>query len=80
MTDRIVDITGRDFHMLHVVGLDHCQNHRSYWLCRCECGNTVVLCKSCFAYKSSKQKSCGCYRSLESARRMTALHERRRSA
>lgn len=80
MRDRIVDITGRDFNMLHVIGLDHCENHRSYWLCRCECGKIITLRKDHFAYTGSKQKSCGCYHRLESSRRMTALHERRRLA
>ena len=78
--DRVVDITGRDFNMLHVVGLDHCENRRSYWLCRCECGNTVVLRKSHFAYRGSKQVSCGCYRNKKSSERMKERHQRRRSA
>jgi hypothetical protein len=75
--NRIVDITGNDYNMLHVIGLDHCEKKRSYWLCKCECGKIVILRKDHFAYKHSKQKSCGCYHRKESSKRMTERHRKK---
>lgn len=75
---RIVDISGNDYHMLHVVGLDYCEKKRSYWICRCECGKVVSLRKDYFAYEWSKQKSCGCLHRKVSSERMTEIHRKRR--
>lgn len=68
---QIIDITGNTYNMLQVEGFDRCENGRSYWICRCECGKIVSLRKDLFAYTYSKQKSCGCYHRKESSKRMT---------
>jgi hypothetical protein len=75
---RIVDITGNKYNMLEVLSFDHCENRRSYWKCRCDCGNIVILRKGHFAFKGSKQKSCGCWHRKESSIRMTERHRKAR--
>ena len=56
------DITGQKFGRLTVVGLDEqkSSSQRSYWLCKCDCGNpkiqSVYLCQ----LTSGKTSSCGC--------------------
>lgn len=37
-----IDITGRRFGMLTVLGYDHSFNRNTYWLCKCDCGDTAT--------------------------------------
>lgn len=60
---RVVDLTGQKFNKLTVVKRvsDHIQpsgQHSTMWLCRCDCGNEVVVRGS--HLKNEKTKSCGC--------------------
>lgn len=75
-----IDISGNDYGLLHVITLSHIENGRSYWVCRCKCGKEIILRKDSFAYKYSKQKSCGCLHRSNSSKRMLKYHERRRAA
>lgn len=34
------------------------ENHRAYWLCQCDCGNTKIVSSKCL--RDGKTKSCGC--------------------
>lgn len=58
------DLTGKVFGRLTVIKLDHlqkCKNStksRSYWLCKCECGNEKVVRSDCLT--TGNTKSCGC--------------------
>lgn len=72
--EQTIDITGNKYGKLLVLGFHHCENGRSYWTCECECGRIVILRKSHFAYKYSKQKSCGCLRDSLSSERMKERH------
>lgn len=74
----LVDITGNRYNNLVVQGFLYSEGHRSYWLCKCDCGKFVTLRKDNFAYKYSHQKSCGCLRSIASSERMRERHEKRR--
>ena len=77
--NKIVDITGAQYNMLYVLGFSHIDKHRkSYWICRCDCGNIVTLRKSSFAYKYSRQKSCGCLHRKQSSDRLLKYHENRK--
>lgn len=71
---RVVDITGNQYNRLTVIGFDHCENKRSFWKCRCDCGKVVILRKDHFAYKYSRQKSCGCLHRQRSSEYMKELH------
>lgn len=58
------NLIGMKFGRLTVIdyAADHIQKsgkHRTQWLCRCECGNTVIA--QSFNLKSGNTKSCGCY-------------------
>lgn len=51
------DETGNKYGKLTVIALDHV-NNKAYWLCKCECGNTKVVCGD--KLRSGNTKSCGC--------------------
>ncbi|OPY70007.1 MAG: hypothetical protein A4E63_01743 [Syntrophorhabdus sp. PtaU1.Bin050] len=56
---RLKDISGQTFNRLTVISHSHRGNHRqSYWLCRCDCGNTVVVARNNLV--TGQVKSCGC--------------------
>ena len=76
MAQELIDISGKKYGKLTVISFHHIGNRRrSYWLCECECGNRVVLRKDSFAYKSSKQKSCGCLHRKNSKERITKINK-----
>lgn len=68
MAQQLIDITGKTYNFLKVIGFSHIgKRRRSYWDCEClKCGNVVTLRKDAFAYSCSKQKSCGCWHVEES--------------
>ena len=57
MTKRI-DLTGKKFGRLLVLGLSHSHDGNLYWSCRCECGKQSVV--AALSLKSGRTKSCGC--------------------
>ncbi len=55
------DLTGKTFGRLTVIGLSDLKNDKNrsrLWICKCECGNTVV--KDTIHLKNGHAKSCGC--------------------
>ncbi|MBP5172824.1 MAG: hypothetical protein J6W74_00235 [Bacteroidales bacterium] len=71
---RYRDITGDTFGHLTAIRYDHKGKHRTYWLCRCDCG------KECFISRqnliSGKTRSCGHLRA--NSRAITRGHFRKR--
>lgn len=69
---KIKDITGQKFGYLVAVKFIKRENNRTYWLCRCECGN------ECIAYTSQLAKgdkvSCGCKQNKIHGLTYTRLH------
>ena len=59
----IKDETGNRFGKLLVLKFSHKENQRTYWICRCDCGNEKIVSKS----RLINLKSCGClvYRSCK---------------
>ena len=69
---KLIDITGKQFNFLKVIGLDEDRNIKEkerierkeitaapiYWLCQCECGNVISTCYQ--SLKNGYTKSCGC--------------------
>lgn len=53
----IKDLTGKVFGKLKVLSFHHTDGH-SYWNCRCECGNDIIVKGKTLS--SGKTKSCGC--------------------
>ena len=52
------DISGKTFNRLYVNRLAYVNKGRSYWLCRCQCGNEKIVAGN--NLKSGQTKSCGC--------------------
>ena len=53
------DLVGKKFGMLTVLKYDHTNsNYRSYFLCKCDCGNKKVIARSSLI--AGRSKSCGC--------------------
>lgn len=55
-----VDLTGRRFDRLKVIERKSPPNNRRecYWLCKCDCGNRVVV--AAYSLKNGLSRSCGC--------------------
>lgn len=59
---RRIDITGKVFGKLTVLGYSHTDRFKqSCWRCRCDCGNEIVAVGKNLRY--GKSKTCGCTRS-----------------
>lgn len=56
---QVKDLTGKIFGRLTVLKLSHIKRI-SQWLCKCECGNEVVVTGNSMVIGDTK--SCGCYR------------------
>ena len=73
MAQKLIDVTGNRYGRLTVLGFSHMgARRRSYWLCKCDCGNEIILRKDNFAYDYSHTKSCGCLKTEASRERMNA--------
>lgn len=55
---KIIDLTNQKFGRLKVLQFAEIKNHKSYWMCKCNCGNVVKV--SSWMLKSGHTKSCGC--------------------
>ena len=60
MSGNIKDITGNKYGRLTVIGFDHQKGNRTYWKCKCDCGNECVRRKDTLTDKKTIS-SCGCY-------------------
>lgn len=49
---------GKKFGRLTVIKFDHKKKYESYYLCRCDCGNSHIVAKN--SLKQGNTKSCGC--------------------
>ena len=56
---KFIDLTGQKFGRWTVLKRAENKGHFTSWLCKCECGNEVVVLGN--NLKSGKTKSCGCY-------------------
>lgn len=59
-----IDLTGRRFGRLTVLGKVGAYKYDTYtisrWLCRCDCGKTIVVLGN--GLKQGRTRSCGCLR------------------
>lgn len=70
-----IDLSGQKFGKLVVLGYSHNDKRRkSYWLCRCDCGNEVVVSGS--NLKSGNTSSCGCVENENRNRLMQSFTEK----
>lgn len=56
---RIKNICGLRYGQLVVVSFSHTEKGSSYWVCKCDCGNTKTI--KAESLKSQSTKSCGCF-------------------
>lgn len=61
------DLTGEKYGRLTVIKLHGIENYRSYWLCKCDCGEEKVICGA--SLYGGNSRSCGCY-ALEIRRKL----------
>lgn len=62
---KFVNEVGNRYGKLTVIAQDEelsIKNHRAYWICKCDCGNTITTSSKCL--REGKTKSCGCLLSL----------------
>ena len=52
------DLTGQKFNYYTFLQWDSVKNKKTYWICKCDCGNVRVV--QAYNVKSGKSKSCGC--------------------
>lgn len=64
---RPIDLSGRRFGRLLVIGRDMIRPGRPHWLCRCDCGNWHAV--AGFALRRGAVVSCGCARRDPEVRR-----------
>ncbi len=57
---RLIDLTGKRFEKLVVLSQSENKHGRTYWLCRCDCGNKKII--SGKELNRGTTKSCGCLR------------------
>ena len=62
------DITGQRYGRLVALFVSHKKNYRTYWMCKCDCGNEKAVAIS--QLTSGKTKSCGCLNRELSSERM----------
>lgn len=61
---RVQDITGEEFGLLTVEGLDRVTDGKAYWRCKCKCGGkTVVITGN---LRCGTTESCGCLKAIKS--------------
>ncbi|OPY84201.1 MAG: hypothetical protein A4E65_00339 [Syntrophorhabdus sp. PtaU1.Bin153] len=58
-----IDLTGKVFGHLTVLGFHEKKNGSQYWLCKCDCGKTVIIQRSNMT--SGTTKSCGCMKGFK---------------
>jgi len=56
----MIDLTGKRFGKLTALSIDHKSGRRTYWDCRCDCGNHRIV--SGDHLRGSEVKDCGCQR------------------
>lgn len=61
-----LSLVGHKYGRLTVVGEGKKRGRVIYWLCQCECGNTIET--AACSLRGGKTKSCGCYRRETTAR------------
>lgn len=57
-----VDLSGRRFGKLFILGKSNRKGKNSYWICRCDCGVEKEICATALRHG---QKSCGCEKPIK---------------
>lgn len=63
------DLTGQKFGRLFVIGRANNKSGKPHWLCKCDCGNEVVV--EGYNLKTGHTRSCGCLQKETNIKRLT---------
>lgn len=63
-TKPFIDLSGRRYGMLSVIGYSHRENSRRMWKCRCDCGGEILVKEVSLDFGHKKSCGCGQYPSL----------------
>lgn len=70
---KLIDLTGQVFNRWTVIEFAFVKSKKTFWKCRCECGNVRYI--SSYSLRKGLSKSCGCYHSeLMSKRPLAKTH------
>ena len=73
MKSKYKDLTGLRFGRLTVVGLEETNTRKTYWLCRCDCGNFKKARSD--SLQAGKIQSCGCLKKEQDAVNLSVGHK-----
>lgn len=57
-----INLTGHRFGKMTVLQQSHTDGHRTFWVCRCDCGKQFVRSADNITSRKDRVQSCGCYR------------------
>lgn len=66
------DLTGNKYNSLTVIKISAQKNKKTYWECKCDCGNIVSVRSDCL--KDGNTKGCGCLQKLSVTKHGHARH------
>ena len=72
---KIIDISGKRYGRLTVVSFVGVKDHAAYWLCKCDCGNTLEV--RGYSLRTGNTNSCGCLFREKSRERVLKTGESR---
>lgn len=75
--NKIIDLTGKKFGRLTVLGIDDKPGRKTYWICQCGCGNVKSVRSD--SLKDGTVKSCGCLKREQDKNNLTANHSHKMS-
>lgn len=74
---KVHDLTGQKFGMLTVVGIADTETRKTYWVCRCDCGNMKTVRSD--GLLCGAIKSCGCLKKKQDRINLTKHHSHKMS-
>lgn len=74
---KVHDLTGQKFGLLTVIGLAETDTRKTYWVCKCDCGNMKTVRSD--SLLCGAIKSCGCIKRKQDEVNLTKNHRHRMS-
>lgn len=74
---KLHDLTGQKFGLLTVVGLADTETRKTYWVCRCDCGNMKTVRSD--SLLCGAIKSCGCLKKKQDKVNLSKNHRHKMS-
>lgn len=74
---KVHDLTGQKFGLLTVIGLAETDTRKTYWVCKCDCGNMKTVRSD--SLLCGAIKSCGCIKRKQDGVNLTKNHRHKMS-